>query len=224
MRLLLLLTVVLALATSVHGLYFIAGPGEERCFYTTLTAGSAVMVEYSWTPDSQALRTRPNSPGNASANRQPEITITVTDAFGRELLSQLAHETGRVGFSAAHSGEFTTCVRIAGGGSWMRNRRRFRFSIDISADAGADDEPTDVADAARIAALSSTVRRVRDKVDQIQAEQLDAKAREARYSTLGDRASFRVVFFVVTSLLMYGAAAWYQMRKLQSFFRRRKIV
>ncbi|KAL9713730.1 emp24p/erv25p- protein [Leucoagaricus gongylophorus] len=206
------LLVVLAIAVAADALHFYLDANQKRCFIEELPTDTVVEGKYralEWSQQQQKYVENPELGINVEVQEEPSGHVVVkTRGPSDSIFTFTSHEAGD--HSICLSTNYT---------SWF-SHTHIRLYLDIVV---GSTRPNVEQDRSHVSELSSKLRNLNQKLEDIRREQQYQREREADYRDLSEATNARAVWYSIAQIvILLGTCAW-QLRHLKRFFEDRKM-
>lgn len=204
---------LLGLVATTNALHFYLDTNEKRCFIEELPSDTVVEGHYravEWSDKEQQYVENP----------EMGILVEVDEMdTGHNVVKTRGPPDGRFTFTSHESGDHSICLSSNYGTSWFASTH-IRLYLDIVVGhTKADPEH----DRSHVSELSSRLRDLNNKLEDIRREQQYQREREASFRDLSEDTNSRAVWYsIIQILVLVGTCAW-QLRHLKRFFEDRKM-
>lgn len=168
---------------------------------------------------------------NAVAQDQPNDTprehgsgllVEASDPSENVVYAKTTELIGRFAFTTSTSGEHALCFKT-NTSSWFSSGTRFKFYLDITVGARAQDYEK-MAKLEHLNAVDVTIRRLTDIVAEVRAEQKYLREREGAWRLLSESVHSGVFWWSVIQCAILVVSGVLQLRSLKNFFKSKKLV
>ncbi|KAG9393219.1 emp24/gp25L/p24 family/GOLD [Carpediemonas membranifera] len=214
----------LALVVQSNCLYWYMAGTESKEFYVDVFHDEVILVEYTFRTMPSSSRSSMTIPMGTATS----LMIEVRDPQDSVVYRAEGNELGHFGFTSQLDGVYRIIFSQKNTQMFMRNRVRSRVSLDVTVGEDIGSEPAEPsgarADKAHIAVLTSSVARLKDKVDIIKMEQANSKSRDEKFSVKYAGIGSRIVFFALFQIAFFIGVGLWQMKDLKKFLVKTKVV
>ncbi|KAH9840243.1 emp24/gp25L/p24 family/GOLD-domain-containing protein [Rhodofomes roseus] len=209
------LCALLWLTACAHALHLYLDTDERRCFIEELPTDTIVEGHYralEWSEKDQAYV------------ENPELGILVeVDELetSHNVVKTRGPPEGRFTFTSHEAGDHSICLSASypSTGSWLGSTH-VRLYLDIVVGATAPDSEHD---RTHVSELSSKLRDLNLKLEDIRREQQYQREREANFRDLSEQTNSRAVWYSLVQIVVLVATCAWQLRHLRRFFEDRKM-
>ncbi len=205
--------------------YFILSGAETQEFIVDTLHDNIVTIDYNYRVETKPTRGMAPIP---ASNDAVVITIEVQDPHQQTVSRTIAKELqGTIGFTAHVDGLHRITIKQQHTHAFFRTRYRTKFTFGMKVLDNMKDQKKDLEDGTEkqhIAVLTSSVSRLKDKVELIRLEQSNSKAREERFSTKYAGIGGRIVFFAVFQVIFFVGVGVWLMLNTKNFLIKSKVV
>ncbi|GBE86419.1 emp24/gp25L/p24 family/GOLD-domain-containing protein [Sparassis latifolia] len=203
---------LLCLAATVNALHFYLDTNEKRCFIEELPTDTVVEGHYKaleWSEKEQQYVVNP----------ELGILVEVDEIeSGHNVVRTRGPSDSRFTFTSHESGDHSICLSSNYGSSWFSSTH-IRLYLDIVVGhTKADPEH----DRSHVSELSSKLRDLNNKLEDIRREQQYQREREANFRDLSESTNTRAVWYSIAQIIVLVATCAWQLRHLKRFFEDRK--
>lgn len=200
--------------TDAGFIYFNVQEGTERCFIEEVPADTLVLAAYKnieWDHMVQA------TPEETTA-----LIFTVKSPPGEVMTTHIATKEGRFAFTSIQGGEHQVCLNT-NTTSWFGTTRNFKVHLNFEVGEHARDYSM-IAKQEHLSAIDVEIRKLNDKIHGIQKELNYRKKREAVFRDVSEDTNARVMWFSIAQTVVLLASGIWQLTKLKSFFKQKKLA
>ncbi|KAG1881264.1 emp24/gp25L/p24 family/GOLD-domain-containing protein [Suillus subluteus] len=200
-RLSVLLPSFLLLITTVNALHFYLDANEKRCFVEELPSDTVVEGHYralEWADSTQQY----------ILNEELGIIVEVEEMETSHVVTKTRGPSdGRFTFTSHESGDHSICISTNYTSWWSSTH--IKLYLDIV---------TIESDRTHIGELSSKLRDLNQKLEEIRREQQYQREREADFRNLSENTNSKAVWYSVLQIGVLIATCTWQLRHLKRFF------
>jgi len=160
-----------------------------------------------------------DSLGVDSSGNPVRIAFVVKDPENEIILTHEAQRKGVIAWTSAKEGEHTICLTVENA---SRQKRKFRFGLTFKhADQAVD--YNEMAKQEHLSAIIVEIRKLADRVLARKQEQDYQKHLEEKFRDATESMNSRVVWWFVIQLVVVLGSSAYQIWRLRTFFRSKKL-
>ncbi|KAJ8587321.1 hypothetical protein M405DRAFT_794354 [Rhizopogon salebrosus TDB-379] len=197
----------LLLLTTVNALHFYLDANEKRCFVEELPSDTVVEGHYKaleWTDSTQEY----------TINEELGIIVEVEEMeTGHVVTKTRGPSDGRFTFTSHESGDHSLCIST-NYTSWFSSTH-IKFYLDIVV---GSTKPDIESDRSHIGELSSKLRDLNQKLEDVRREQQYQRERESDFRDLSESTNSKAVWYSVLQIGVLLATCTWQLRHLKHFF------
>ncbi|KAG1769535.1 emp24/gp25L/p24 family/GOLD-domain-containing protein [Suillus placidus] len=206
-RLSVLLPSFLLLITTVNALHFYLDANEKRCFVEELPSDTVVEGHYralEWTDSTQQY----------TLNEELGIVVEVEEMETSHVVTKTRGPSdGRFTFTSHESGDHSICISTNYTSWWSSTHIKLYLDIVVGTM-----KPDIESDRTHIGELSSKLRDLNQKLEEIRREQQYQREREADFRDLSENTNSKAVWYSVLQIGVLIATCTWQLRHLKRFF------
>ncbi|KAG2121204.1 emp24/gp25L/p24 family/GOLD-domain-containing protein [Suillus cothurnatus] len=206
-RLSVLLPSFLLLITTVNALHFYLDANEKRCFVEELPSDTVVEGHYralEWADSTQQY----------TLNEELGIIVEVEEMETSHVVTKTRGPSdGRFTFTSHESGDHSICVSTNYTSWWSSTHIKLYLDIVVGTT-----KPDIESDRTHIGELSSKLRDLNQKLEEIRREQQYQREREADFRNLSENTNSKAVWYSVLQIGVLIATCTWQLRHLKRFF------
>ncbi|OCH93707.1 hypothetical protein OBBRIDRAFT_811012 [Obba rivulosa] len=207
------LCLLLWLAAVANGLHFYLDTNEKRCFVEELPTDTIVEGHYralEWSEKEQSYVENP----------ELGILVEVTELdTGHNVVRTRGPPDGRFTFTSHEAGDHAICLSSVYSPGWFGSTH-IRLHLDIVVGATKADPEHD---RSHVSELSSRLRDLNQKLEDIRREQQYQREREANFRDLSEDTNSRAVWYSIAQIIVLVLTCAWQLRHLKRFFEDRKM-
>ncbi|KAF9269019.1 hypothetical protein L218DRAFT_976854 [Marasmius fiardii PR-910] len=208
---LLSLSSLLYLGLASHALHFYLDANEKRCFIEELPTNTVVEGHYralEWSESEQRYY----------VNQELGIHVEVEEMeTAHTVVKTKGPSDGRFTFTSHEAGDHSICLST-NYTSWFSSTH-IRMYLDIVVGTTKADFEHD---RSHVSEMSSKVRELNQKLEDIRREQQYQREREADYRDLSEATNARAVWYSIGQIVVLVLTCAWQLRHLKNFFEDRK--
>ncbi|KAG2757010.1 hypothetical protein P692DRAFT_20764570 [Suillus brevipes Sb2] len=206
-RLSVLLPSFFLLVTTVNALHFYLDANEKRCFVEELPSDTVVEGHYralEWTDSTQQY----------TLNEELGIIVEVEEMETSHVVTKTRGPSdGRFTFTSHESGDHSICISTNYTSWWSSTHIKLYLDIVVGTT-----KPDIESDRSHIGELSSKLRDLNQKLEDIRREQQYQREREADFRNLSENTNSKAVWYSVLQIGVLIATCTWQLRHLKHFF------
>ncbi|KAG2042526.1 emp24/gp25L/p24 family/GOLD-domain-containing protein [Suillus americanus] len=206
-RLSVLLPSFLFLITTVNALHFYLDANEKRCFVEELPSDTVVEGHYralEWADSTQQY----------ILNEELGIIVEVEEMETSHVVTKTRGPSdGRFTFTSHESGDHSICISTNYTSWWSSTHIKLYLDIVVGTT-----KPDIESDRTHIGELSSKLRDLNQKLEEIRREQQYQREREADFRNLSENTNSKAVWYSVLQIGVLIATCTWQLRHLKRFF------
>ncbi|ETV81639.1 hypothetical protein, variant [Aphanomyces astaci] len=207
--------VVALVAYAVQAAHFVVTPNDHKCFYLDVPEGTTFRAEYESPDTTDELKTvlkiyGPSTSGDVHENVPASI-------------SQTLNQKGTVAFTSTSSGEHWSCVSIDTHKYVVPDATKMKFKLKLRFGT-SHAEYENLAKKEQMNELELEVMKLRDRVKAIQNQQDYAQEKGDKFRATSESNNARAMWVSVIQILVLLVAGVWQVRHLQSYFQKKKLV
>ncbi|KAG1876479.1 emp24/gp25L/p24 family/GOLD-domain-containing protein [Suillus subalutaceus] len=206
-RLSVLLPSFLFLITTVNALHFYLDANEKRCFVEELPSDTVVEGHYralEWADSTQQY----------ILNEELGIIVEVEEMETSHVVTKTRGPSdGRFTFTSHESGDHSICISTNYTSWWSSTHIKLYLDIVVGST-----KPDIESDRTHIGELSSKLRDLNQKLEEIRREQQYQREREADFRNLSENTNSKAVWYSVLQIGVLIATCTWQLRHLKRFF------
>ncbi|KAI9508198.1 emp24/gp25L/p24 family/GOLD-domain-containing protein [Russula earlei] len=210
----LVLCCLLLFVSAVNALHFYLDADEKRCFIEELPTNTVVEGHYralEWNEKEQLYK----------INEELGILVQVTEVeSGHSVASTRGPPDGRFTFTSHDAGDHAICLSTNYSSSWFGPTAHIRLYLDF---AVGSTKPNVEHDRSHVSVLTSKLRDLNIKIEDIRREQQYQREREADFRDLSEATNSRAVWYSIVQIAVLVTTCAWQLRHLRRFFEDRKI-
>ena len=216
-RIIQVLLLLLWLAARGGALYFHIGEMEKKCFIEEIPDETIVIGNYRMQLyDKQQEEYQPATPGLG-------MFVEVKDPEDKVILARQYGSEARFTFTSQTPGEHQICLHSNSTKFSLFAGGMLRVHLDIQAGEHANNY-AEIAAKDTLSELQLRVRQLVEQVEQIQKEQNHQRCREECFRQTSESTIQRVLWWSILQTLILVATGTWQMQRLKSFFKAKKLV
>ncbi|TCD68431.1 emp24p/erv25p- protein [Steccherinum ochraceum] len=204
---------LLFIVASANALHFYLDANEKRCFLEEIPSDTVVEGHYKaleWNEAEQKYVDNPNL----------GILVEVDELdTGHNVVRTRGPSDSRFTFTSHESGDHAVCLSSNYGTAWF-TKTHIRLYLDIVV---GNTKPDREHDRSHVSELSSKLRDLNQKLEDIRREQQYQREREANFRDLSESTNSRAVWYVVAQVVVLIVTCVWQLRHLKKFFEDRKM-
>jgi hypothetical protein len=197
----------LLLITTVNALHFYLDANEKRCFVEELPSDTVVEGHYralEWADSTQQY----------TLNEELGIIVEVEEMETSHVVTKTRGPSdGRFTFTSHESGDHSICVSTNYTSWWSSTHIKLYLDIVVGTT-----KPDIESDRTHIGELSSKLRDLNQKLEEIRREQQYQREREADFRNLSENTNSKAVWYSVLQIGVLIATCTWQLRHLKRFF------
>ncbi|KIK37896.1 hypothetical protein CY34DRAFT_809903 [Suillus luteus UH-Slu-Lm8-n1] len=206
-RLSVLLPSFFLLITTVNALHFYLDANEKRCFVEELPSDTVVEGHYralEWTDSTQQY----------TLNEELGIIVEVEEMETSHVVTKTRGPSdGRFTFTSHESGDHSICISTNYTSWWSSTHIKLYLDIVVGTT-----KPDIESDRTHIGELSSKLRDLNQKLEDVRREQQYQREREADFRNLSENTNSKAVWYSVLQIGVLIATCTWQLRHLKRFF------
>ncbi|KAG1808605.1 emp24/gp25L/p24 family/GOLD-domain-containing protein [Suillus subaureus] len=206
-RLPVLLLSFLLLITTVNALHFYLDANEKRCFVEELPSDTVVEGHYralEWADSTQQY----------TLNEELGIIVEVEEMETSHIVTKTRGPSdGRFTFTSHESGDHSICISTNYTSWWSSTHIKLYLDIVVGTT-----KPDIESDRTHIGELSSKLRDLNQKLEEVRREQQYQREREADFRNLSENTNSKAVWYSVLQIGVLIATCTWQLRHLKRFF------
>ncbi|KAG1760137.1 emp24/gp25L/p24 family/GOLD-domain-containing protein [Suillus occidentalis] len=206
-RLSVLLPSFFLLVTTVNALHFYLDANEKRCFVEELPSDTVVEGHYralEWTDSTQQY----------TLNEELGIIVEVEEMETSHVVTKTRGPSdGRFTFTSHESGDHSICISTNYTSWWSSTHIKLYLDIVVGTT-----KPDIESDRTHIGELSSKLRDLNQKLEDVRREQQYQREREADFRNLSENTNSKAVWYSVLQIGVLIATCTWQLRHLKRFF------
>ncbi|KAG1788208.1 emp24/gp25L/p24 family/GOLD-domain-containing protein [Suillus plorans] len=206
-RLSVLLPFFFLLITTVNALHFYLDANEKRCFVEELPSDTVVEGHYralEWSDGTQQY----------ILNEELGIIVEVEEMETSHVVTKTRGPSdGRFTFTSHEAGDHSICISTNYTSWWSSTHIKLYLDIVVGST-----KPDIESDRTHIGELSSKLRDLNQKLDEIRREQQYQREREADFRNLSENTNSKAVWYSVLQIGVLIATCTWQLRHLKRFF------
>ncbi|KAG1814527.1 emp24/gp25L/p24 family/GOLD-domain-containing protein [Suillus variegatus] len=206
-RLSVLLPFFFLLITTVNALHFYLDANEKRCFVEELPSDTVVEGHYralEWSDGTQQY----------NLNEELGIIVEVEEMETSHVVTKTRGPSdGRFTFTSHEAGDHSICISTNYTSWWSSTHIKLYLDIVVGST-----KPDIESDRTHIGELSSKLRDLNQKLDEIRREQQYQREREADFRNLSENTNSKAVWYSVLQIGVLIATCTWQLRHLKRFF------
>ncbi|KAI0788843.1 emp24/gp25L/p24 family/GOLD-domain-containing protein [Abortiporus biennis] len=199
--------------TTANALHFYLDAQEKRCFLEEVPSDTIVEGHYralEWSEHDQKYVENPNL----------GILVEVDEIeTGHNVVRTRGPSDGRFTFTSHDSGDHSVCLSSNYGSAWFTNTH-IRLYLDVVVGGAKPDREHD---RSHVSELSSKLRDLNQKLEDVRREQQYQREREANFRDLSELVNSRAVWYVIAQIAVLVVTCGWQLRHLKKFFEDRKM-
>ncbi|KAG1907780.1 emp24/gp25L/p24 family/GOLD-domain-containing protein [Suillus fuscotomentosus] len=198
-RLSVLLPFFFLLITTVNALHFYLDANEKRCFVEELPSDTVVEV---------------TAHKQYNLNEELGIIVEVEEMETSHVVTKTRGPSdGRFTFTSHEAGDHSICISTNYTSWWSSTHIKLYLDIVVGST-----KPDIESDRTHIGELSSKLRDLNQKLDEIRREQQYQREREADFRNLSENTNSKAVWYSVLQIGVLIATCTWQLRHLKRFF------
>ncbi|KIY72234.1 hypothetical protein CYLTODRAFT_367769 [Cylindrobasidium torrendii FP15055 ss-10] len=206
------LCVVSLCVAAVSALHFYLDANEKRCFIEELPTDTVVEGHYralEWSEEQQKY----------VLDDALGILVDVEEVDnGEVVVKSTGPSDGRFTFTSHDSGDHSICLST-NYSSWFAHTH-IRMYLDVVVGRTKPDQQQD---RSHVSEVSSKIRDLNQKLEDIRREQQYQREREADYRNLSEGTNARASWYTLIQIIVLVATCYWQMRHLKRFFADRSM-
>jgi len=210
----LLFCCLLLFSSTVNALHFYLDADEKRCFIEELPTDTVVQGHYTaleWNEKEQIYK----------ANDELGILVQVTEVESdHSVVSTRGPSEGHFTFTSHDAGDHSICLSTNYSSTWFGPTAHIRLHLDIVVGSTRPDLEHD---RSHVSVLTSRLRDLNNKIEDIRREQQYQREREADFRNLSETTNSRAVWYSVVQIIILVSTCAWQVRHLRRFFEDRKM-
>ncbi|THH02677.1 hypothetical protein EW026_g209 [Hermanssonia centrifuga] len=204
---------LLLIAATANALHFYLDANEKRCFLEEIPTDTVVEGHYKaleWSEQEQKYIENPNL----------GILVEVDElATGHSVVRTRGPHDSRFTFTSHEAGDHSICLSSTSEASWGTTTH-IRLYLDIVVGSTKPDREKD---RSHVTELSSKLRDLNQKLEDIRREQQYQREREANFRNLSETTNSRAVWYSIAQIVVLVLTCAWQLRHLKRFFEDRKM-
>eukprot|EP01120_Amphizonella_sp_Union-15-10_P015630 TRINITY_DN8078_c0_g1_i5.p1 TRINITY_DN8078_c0_g1~~TRINITY_DN8078_c0_g1_i5.p1 ORF type:complete len:239 (-),score=31.71 TRINITY_DN8078_c0_g1_i5:59-712(-) len=209
-----LCTLLAYLILPIHSMYLYMEEGEKKCFAEEVPKDTMILANWSVSEikgeSEETLETKKTT-----------IILTVKDPLQALIYQKNLALSARFGFTSQMGGEHIICFQSSTS-SWFR-KIRFKFRLALVTGGSASDWQ-DVASKEHLSVIETKLRKLSADVENMRSEQNYQRVREEAFSSTSESTNSMVFWWSFFQISVVCLVAYFQIRHLKLFFKKKKIV
>ncbi|KAK8846648.1 hypothetical protein IAR55_005735 [Kwoniella newhampshirensis] len=203
----------LPLLSAVNALHFYFESNEKKCFLEELPSDTIVEGHYKaylWNEGANEWK----------MDDEMGIHVSVEElSSGHTVVNTRGPPDGRFTFTSHEPGDHNICLHSNITGGWL-STQHIKLYLDINVGSSKADVQGDLS---HVSTLSSKLRDLNSKVEDIQREQRYLREVEATFRDASEATNSRAIWWSLAQIfVLVGAGVW-QMRYLKIYFEDKKL-
>ncbi|WWD21956.1 hypothetical protein CI109_106444 [Kwoniella shandongensis] len=203
----------LPLLSAVNALHFYFESNEKRCFLEELPSDTIVEGHYKaylWNENANEWK----------MDQEMGIHVSVEElSSGHTVVNTRGPPDGRFTFTSHEPGDHNICLHSNITGGWL-STQHIKLYLDINVGSSKPDVQSDLS---HVSTLSSKLRDLNTKVEDIQREQRYLREVEATFRDASESTNSRAVWWSLAQIVVLVGAGVWQMRYLKVYFEDKKL-
>lgn len=201
------------LVASANALHFYLDTNEKRCFIEELPTDTVVEGHYRALEWSEQQQTYVENP-------ELGILVTVDELdTGHTVVKTRGPADSRFTFTSHEAGDHAICLSSDYNSGWFSNTH-IRLYLDIVV---GTTKPDLEHDRSHVSELSTKLRDLNYKLEDVRREQQYQREREANFRDLSEVTNSRAVWYSIIQIAVLMLTCAWQLRHLRRFFEDRKM-